>query len=114
MIDIRVVAEGPLFERLEAAEALRLGTAYVSAMHLYLVTPTGEWNGGLKDGPKPGVWYFKITIGFMATKDQHERIRLLAERILDATLTFLDLLDGGDPRRLEVADLEEVWPKATR
>lgn len=97
-LDVRVVNTGPLYERLMARrEQERPG--YISAYVLFLATPA----------PPLGVWYFPIIIGSLRQHAPHE-LRFMAERLLEATLRFMKLLDLGQPPLLEVELTPELWP----
>lgn len=103
-LDIRVIHEGPLYERLMTRWDLDHGGGYISAYVLFLATRAGLVLGA------SGVWYFPIVIG-LQTGPPADRVRVMAERLLEATLRFISELDLGEPPFLELPDLDELWPK---
>lgn len=113
MLNIRVVNQGPLYERLMNRWRELHGPGYISAYVLFLATPTGDIRmaRNWKTDPTPiqGVWFLPIVTGLF-TGDPGDRLRTLAERLLEATLRFMSELDLGEPLFLEVPDLQELWP----
>ena len=103
-LDIRVIHDGPLYERLCTRWNELEPRGYISAQVLFLATPGPPWGGFT-----PGVWFLPILIGLF-TGPQGQRNVTLAQRLLEATLRFMQELDGGEPMYLEVPDLAELWP----
>lgn len=110
MIDIQVVNQGPLYERLMTRwRELDGRQGYISAHVLFLAAPTGDTWDGRTPVIRRGVWFLPIVTGPMVGPPE-ERLRTLAEHLLEATLRFTRLLDAGMPLFLEVPDLNGLWP----